>query len=314
MDVMRVSLFGKIHIQRGDQVYIELDARKAQELFCYLLLFRNRSHNRETLADLLWGESGGRTKKYLRQALWQLQSALEPDGEADCVSLLLVEPEWIQVDPQAELWLDVATFENTFNTVQHVPGLELSDRQAKLLGENVQLYQGDLLEGCYQDWCIFERERLQSMYLTMLDKLLGYCEAHHEYETGLTYGAQILRYERARERTHRQLMRLHYGAGNRTDAIRQFQRCAAILEEELGVPPARRTLDLYERICADGGEAPVSTPMEQELESELDLAHSDLSLPEVLHQLEQLQGTLAKLQRQVGQCVQAFEQALNDRR
>jgi DNA-binding SARP family transcriptional activator len=85
----------------------------------------------------------------------------------------------------------------------------------------------------------------------MLDKLMDYCEARQEYETGLAYGARILRYDRARERTHRRLMRSHYLAGNRTDALRQYRRCVAALDEELGVPPSKQTVELYERIRAD---------------------------------------------------------------
>ena len=39
------------------------------------------------------------------------------------------------------------------------------------------------------------------MYLAMLDKLLSYSEAQHDYATGLLYGAQILRYDRAGKHT-----------------------------------------------------------------------------------------------------------------
>jgi len=56
--------------------------------------------------------------------------------------------------------------------------------------------------GCYDDWCIFERERLQNIYLLMLDKLISYSAKHREYEAGQGYGYTILRYDRARERTH----------------------------------------------------------------------------------------------------------------
>jgi hypothetical protein len=52
-----------------------------------------------------------------------------------------------------------------------------------------------------QDWCLGEGERLQSAYLIILDKLMGYCESHQEYEAGMAYGQRIMRYERAREST-----------------------------------------------------------------------------------------------------------------
>jgi len=40
------------------------------------------------------------------------------------------------------------------------------------LQEAVRLSYADLLEGWYQDWCLYERERLQNIYLLILDKLM----------------------------------------------------------------------------------------------------------------------------------------------
>jgi hypothetical protein len=39
------------------------------------------------------------------------------------------------------------------------------------------LYRGDLIEAWYQDWCIYERDRLQLTFLAMLEKLTADCEA-----------------------------------------------------------------------------------------------------------------------------------------
>jgi two-component SAPR family response regulator len=93
----------------------------------------------------------------------------------------------------------------------------------------VALYHGDLLEDWFQDWCLYERERLQNIYLAALDKLMDYCEASRDYDAGLAYGTRILRHDLARERTHRRLMRLYYLAGDRTSALRQYDRCVQIL-------------------------------------------------------------------------------------
>lgn len=74
---------------------------------------------------------------------------------------------------------------------------------------------------------------------------MAHCQAHGEYEMGLFHGAQILAYDRARERTHRRLMYLHYLAGDRAAALRQYERCVAALEEELCVSPDQGTCNLY---------------------------------------------------------------------
>jgi hypothetical protein len=46
-------------------------------------------------------------------------------------------------------------------------------------------------------------------------------------------------------------MRLRYLAGDRTGALRQFERCAAALDSELDVLPSRATVHLYEQIRGD---------------------------------------------------------------
>ena len=130
-------------------------------------------------------------------------------------------------------------------------GGDLSDECAHALEQAVHVYRGDFLEGCYQDWCIFERERLQNIYLNVLDKLMDHCQSTGDYEAGLAYGAQMLRLDRARERTHRRMMQMYYLAGDRTAALRQYDRCAAALSQELGVKPSQRTEILCEQIRND---------------------------------------------------------------
>ncbi|HEX8492176.1 MAG TPA: bacterial transcriptional activator domain-containing protein [Pyrinomonadaceae bacterium] len=310
MATLSISLFGKFSARTGEQILDGFDSCKVQELFSYLLLHREHSHPRETLAGLLWGDnSTTQSKKYLRQTLWHLQIALSAH-EAQCEHrVLLIEPGWVQINTRADLLLDVAAFELGFASVQKKPGRELDDDSARMMREAVSLYQGDLLEGWYQDWCLYKREQLQNIYLTMLDKLMGYCEAHHQYEEGLDYGARILRFDRASERTHRRLMRLQYLAEDRTAALRQYERCVAALKEELGVRPAKRTVMLYEQISADHLEEALQPTTENGF-----AAAPTSMLPEVLGRLRQLQEALADMQRQVRQSIQSTELALKSRR
>jgi DNA-binding SARP family transcriptional activator len=206
------------------------------------------------------------SKKYLRQALWQIQAALSPDpdtevqeanvlhqGDHDNSSdrLLQVDSEWVSVNAQAGMWLDVAIFERAHALAQGIPGQELSGETLQTVQEAVSLYTGDLLEGCYHDWCLFERERLQNAYLGMLNKLMLYSAEQHDYEASLDYGERILGYNRAHERTHHEMMRLRYLSGDRTAALQQYSRCVTILRDELGAAPARRTVELYGQILAD---------------------------------------------------------------
>lgn len=311
MAMLSVRLFGKFEIQRDGQMLAGFDARKVQELFCYVLLHRDRLYPRETLAGLLWGDrTTAQSKKYLRQALWQLQAALDSLSEPLNRRVLLVEPHWVRLNPAADLWLDVAVLEQSFAHVQGVPGSALDTLRVQDLSTAVDLYRGDLLEGWYQDWCLYERERLQNMYLAMLDKLMDFCESQGEYEDGLAYGTRILRYDQARERTHRRLMRLYYLAGDRTAALRQYDRCVKVLRRELAVSPAARTVALYEQIREErfAGSARSPTP------GIVTCASETPPCPQVLDHLKQLHTTLADVQRQLQHAIQAVERTVNGRR
>lgn len=307
MSKLYIRLFGKLTIAARPQPATILEGAKVQELFSYLLLYRDRPHAREALATLLWCDaSATQSKSYLRKTLWQLQSELERFVvEADLPYLLQVDGEWVQLNTNRLAWLDVAQFEHAFEQVRDTPGQTWDEQTARCVATAVSLYRSDLLEGCYQEWCLFERERLQRIYLILLEKLMHYCEAQGQYETGIGYGSRVLRLDLARENTHRSLMRLHYLAGNRSEALRQYNRCVAILRDELGVAPGRRTKALYEQLVAE--ELP-----EAEVMLETAVFSPQSSLRETLYQLESLRTMLSDTQHQVQRNITLVETALSN--
>ena len=280
-----------------------LEASKDQELLSYLLIHRDRPHSREALASLLWGDtSTEKSKKYLRQALWHLHAALNSDSE-NSSDVLMVDHDWLSLNPCSNLWTDVADFERAFSAAEGIPGRQLDSETARGLKDAVTLYNDDLLPGYYQDWILFERERLQNMYLLMLDKLIVYLQFRGEYEVAQGYGATILRYDPARERTHRQMMHLYSLAGDRTSALRQFERCALALKQELGVKPEKKTVELYERIKSD---QVVNNDPASDLPQ--NAAPSD-----VLTRLKQLQAIVAGVQRRIQRDIKAIEGNLTEK-
>lgn len=305
MGHLHLCLFGRFSIECSGSP-LALEGQKVQELLCYLLIHPDRCHFREKLATVLWeNSSGAQSKQYLRRSLWQLQAALE-NGQPAATPLLLVESDWIQIDATADFWCDVGQFENAFTRTKATPGAQLAADEAQLLSDAAALYRGDLLENWYQEWCIIERERLQNMYLMMLDKLMSYCEMRHEYERGIVYGSQILRCDVARERTYRRLMRLYYLRGDRTGALRQYERCTQVLAEELDVRPGRKTLALYQQIKED---RPLTSPPPP-----VTAAASPALLVELLQHLDRLQTSLAEAQEQVRRDVESVKAALHSKR
>ena len=98
-------------------------------------------------------------------------------------------------------------------------------------------------------------------------------------------------------------MRLLYLAGDRTGALRQFERCVTALKEELNAPPTERTIALYEQI---------RTNQLTDLNPAPTMPSADSSLSEVLGRLRQLQTFLTDIQHQVQQDIQVIEQTINE--
>src|SRR5262245_35439387 len=119
MSIVKVCLFGRLSVECSEKVWHGPEGCKARELFCYLVIHRAVPHNRERLASLLWEEcSTAQSKRYLRQALWQLQTVCEEHLGRANGRLLLVDQERIQLNPEIELWADVTVFNQAFSRLQ----------------------------------------------------------------------------------------------------------------------------------------------------------------------------------------------------
>jgi DNA-binding SARP family transcriptional activator len=221
--------------------------RQPYYLLCYLLLNRQHSHLREQLAAIFWNEHPTLiARKHLRNALWRLRGALEEIG-APPESYLSFSGDSVSLTGEG-CWLDVEAFETTTTRYRDLAGQDLAGDQAAALADAVSLYSGDLLEGIYDDWCLYDRERLRLLYLSALGKLMSYHGIHGSYEQALACGQRILLSDNTREKVHRQMMQLYWLAGQRDRALAQYKLCVQILRDTLGIAPLGDTRRLHQQM------------------------------------------------------------------
>lgn len=243
--MLHATLFGPGEVTYKRTPLDGFPNRKAYALLAYLLLNRTYPIQREQLAAVFWADYPTQTsRKYLRHALWHLRQLLTEAG-ARPDDYLLAGDESIAFVQSDRYWLDVEVFTDTVIQYDTVPARALTPEQAHDLEAAVSLYTGELLEGIYEDWCLYDRERLKLRYVNALKKLVTYHEDAGSYDQGLIYGARMLAYDKTLERVHQQMMRLHWFAGDRNAALAQYKRCAQILREELDVVPMETTTQLY---------------------------------------------------------------------
>ena len=87
---------------------------------------------------------------------------------------LIADTNTVQLNPTFPLWTDALAF-------QSYAGQFLSEPPFDLSPSFVELYQGDLLDGYYDDWMAPERERLRTLYVDVLLQMAQQMRSHSDY-------------------------------------------------------------------------------------------------------------------------------------
>lgn len=299
-----VRLFGEFEYFISGCPAGKIQSRRAQELFAYLLLNRHRALSRDVIMGALWLEGPAeQCRKHLRHSLWKLQECAKLILGLDTETPLLISSaDTLRVNPQINMLVDVAEFEEASFGLRVAPQTAPAGDPISRLRKAVDLYRGDLLDGWYSEWCLVERERLQNVYLAMLDRLIAHCR-HADDRPGVhDFANRMLRQDHAHERAHQALIWLELAEGNHAGAMRQFQRCREILKDELDVPPSDETLALAHRISS----TPTSMRTGPHAQTQLGAANPQ----EVLRSLKKLQAAAIRLNTRIQRQLNELERAI----
>ena len=219
-----------------------------QGMLVYLVMQADRPVPREVLATLFWpGVPESSARNNLRQSVYQLRKLL---GDLDSRSdpFLLVTRQTVQFNPASNFTLDVNSFSQA---------IDAGDLEAAVAN-----YHGDLLPGftCdslqFEEWLRMEREQLHQVALEAMFEVTQEHLRTGKHGKAKLVAAQQLYLEPWREQAHRQLMQAYSLAGDRGNAMAQFELCRKQLWEELGVEPSPETVALHQEIKA-GSYGPV---------------------------------------------------------
>ena len=97
---------------------------------------------------------------------------------------------------------------------------------------------GDLLPDWYDDWVLLERERYRQLRLRALDGLCERLARAGRLTEAFDAGLASVTSDPLRESAHRALVRMHLAEGNVGEAVRQYQLCRRLLNEQLGLEPS----------------------------------------------------------------------------
>lgn len=236
MAQVHLYLLGAPRIER-DGAPVAIDRRKALALLAYLETTRQR-HTRDALAALLWPNDDGATARAaLRRTLASLTSALGSewfDTDREHIGLA-AHPNWSS---------DLTAFRAASD-----------DHSIQALEAKVMLYRGDFLAGfslrdsaAFDEWQLFQADELRQTFTDTIKQLAQAYTHSRSWQQAITAARRWLSLDQLHEPAHRLLMELYAQSGQRGLALRQYNECVRVLQEELGSAPEPETTALYERV------------------------------------------------------------------
>jgi TolB-like protein/DNA-binding SARP family transcriptional activator/Tfp pilus assembly protein PilF len=227
----------------GRDLQAVLRRPKRLALLAYLATARPQGfRRRDTLVALLWPDlNQSHARNALRQAVHFLRDALGHEV------IVARGDEELAVDP-LQLRSDVAEFE------------DLHD--AGNLESALALYHGDLLAGFhvsrapdFEHWVDQEREHVRKRAVSAALSLAGREESAGSASTATRWAREALDMSPYDENAFRRLLGLMDRAGDRAEAVREYDVFARRLVADLDVPPAPETRSLIDAIRARAGPA-----------------------------------------------------------
>ncbi len=229
--LLDVTLLGRFAARTVDGRALRITGRHAQALFTLLALTR-RPRTREAIATDLWPETLLAATGPLRQALYQLRTALVAAG-LEVEAVLEGDAETLGLRREAIRSIDIDRFEACTADPTCDPGLAF------------ELYGGDLAEGLGHDCFASERERLSDRFEDALAAHARQSLERGDIETARSAAERLIGRDPMREEAHEVLIAVHGRAGSRSQVIRQYRRLCEVLERELDELPLPETDATY---------------------------------------------------------------------
>jgi WD40 repeat protein/DNA-binding SARP family transcriptional activator len=243
--MLQVRLLGQFDV-RVDSRPAVISSRAGQSLLAYLMVTAGTPHRREKLAGLFWPDtSDENARTRLRHELWRVRKAISAATAA--ADFILADELTITFNPEAEYSLDVAQLERELASDDSL------DERVRQAG----LYHGELLPGFYDEWIVLERARVQAVFERRMQQLLECLIAESRWKMTIEWSEHWLAFGEMPEPAYRAMMLAYSALGDRSKVAATYDRCVALLAQELDVAPSEETTSLRDRLLRGEGVAHV---------------------------------------------------------
>jgi DNA-binding SARP family transcriptional activator len=225
-------------------------SKRAKSFLKLLVAHDGQKLARERAMEILWPDrESADLRAMFNSMLHRVRKVLEPQP-APGKDIFCIHQEGDLIALNSDLvWTDVRQF---LAHVDRAAQLKSGDEPAELMKEyerTVSLYQGDFLpEDLYSDWAAELRDRLRAQFLRVLEDAGELADSRGEKTKALQFYEKRFLADSCSEKACRWLMVRYLSAGQRSEAIRTYERCERALSRDMDLEPEEKTKKLYRSI------------------------------------------------------------------
>jgi predicted ATPase/DNA-binding SARP family transcriptional activator len=217
----------------------------------YLVLSRSRPVTRDELAEAMWGDHNlpATWPASLRGVIFRLRGSLDAVGLAGS-DLLRSSLGCYRLHLPVDATVDVEEAGRLLHAARNA--LQSGDAFAaqRAAAESAAISRADFLPGASGAWVETRQAQFRELHLQALDVLTEASTIIGDYSEAVAAAEEAIEREPFRESSHVWLMKAHDAAGNRSAALRAFERCRELLRAELDVEPSLATRAAHRGIVA----------------------------------------------------------------
>ena len=244
---MRIHLSGLITIESQDVVLgpREFPGQQGRAAFAFLVGHRGAPVPRAHLADALWPKDRPQAWESALSALGSKLRALLARAGLDGGEALRTADGCYELHLPRGTWVD---HEVALDSIHEAEAAMAAGEPGRAYGPSAvahHIARRPFLPAQEGPWFEGRRDHMAAILIRALECRAAVYLWNDEPALAVEAAREVVRLRPFRESGYRFLMRAHVAAGNAAEALRVYERCRALISEELGVPPSPETRALH---------------------------------------------------------------------
>jgi DNA-binding SARP family transcriptional activator/Tfp pilus assembly protein PilF len=266
--IVRVHVLGSMRATTYLGANVLPRGKKARAILGYLSVTAGGRAARSRLAGMLWDRaSDAQARSSFRGALHELSLAMGPLAD----ELISADRETVRLNAKV-CWIDA-----TAVLAPEVGSASASRRELSALCNGELLEELDGISASFDQWLLSERTRFNQQLSDLLEgELNELTESKADLKQIIPNVRRLIAFDPTHEGASRALMRALIKAGERVQALREYERCRKALRKALDIDPSPETRALGDAIRTfsqgDARRKPPSSSAFPEKDSKVQLA------------------------------------------